>query len=535
MNFKKWRYSGWLFMAIIVLAGCSVNGTNWDMDVTAPVIETRLDLTNLIGEENLDIATDSAVSIAIDAPFFTLSLDTLTNLPPAKASYSYIWTYPSINLPGGALLPGQSSTIDMDYGGVRLTRFDVKEGKLKCIFKSTIGQRLVFHYYIPRASKNGIIFEFYDTVPAKPIGVDTMLFEKEFVIDGYQIDLTGQNSDDFNKLETFVDISTPASDPATYIVTGQVMFKCESELYEIIPDYGKGYLGQYDFDDINSTTDLSAIQMIQSGLIDVENINLNLTFHNTVGADVSFLPIEIEAVNTRNGQNIILTHSIIGSSVNINRATETGNVLNPVNEVLYSFNLTSGNSNIEQLVELLPDQLSFQANLGLNAFGNTGGYTDFFYYDLPPYIQMQLNMPLKFSATNLLLSDTIDNPFTNLDLLDPIIGGEFIVKVENKFPLASDLQLYTMDNWGNVTDSLFANSLVAAAPVDANDRVVQAVTTNLIIQATSPKLLNLKQANKLKFKVLFNTQPSSSGRLQFYSDYYMLIRLIADVKFNIEL
>lgn len=524
-----------IFILPLLLSSCSVDGTNWDMDVTAPVVETRLDLTNLIGQENLDIASDSAVSIAVDAPFFTLSLDTLTNLPPATASYSYVWAYPNINMPGGASLPGQTSSIEMDYGGVRLTRFDVKHGKLKCVFKSTLAQRLIFHYYIPRASKNGVIFEFYDTVPAKPAGMDTMIYEKDFVIDGYEINLTGSNSDDFNKLETYVDITTPASDPPTYVLTGQVLFKCESELFEIIPEYGKGYLGQYSFDQINSTTDLSAIQMIRSGLIDVENIDLNLVFHNTIGADISFRPIEIQGVNTRNGQSVILNHPVIGSSVNINRASQSGNISNPVNETLYNFTLTSGNSNIEQLVELLPDQLSFQADLGLNPFGNTGGYNDFFYYSYPPFIQMQLNMPLKFSSANLLLADTIDNPFTSLDILDPITGGEFIVKVENKFPLSSHLQMYTLDNSGNVTDSLFATSLVAAAPVNANDRVTDALTTELIIQASSIKLQNLKMANKLKFKVLFNTVPSSSGRLQFYSDYYMAIKLIADVKFNIEL
>ncbi len=518
-----------------VLLSCSVDGTNWDIDATAPVIETRLDLSNLIGDDNLSIDPDSAVNISVDVPFYTFSLDTLTNLPPATASFAYIWLYPPVTLPGGATLPGVSSSIDMDYNSVRLTRFDVKAGKLKCIFKSTIGQRLVFHYYLPKASKNGVIFEFYDTVPAKPAGLDTLIYEKEFFIDGYQIDLTGANNDDFNKLETYVDVNTLASDPSVPVVTNQVLFKCETQLFEIVPSYGKGYLGQYSFDQINSISNFNELEMIRSGLIDVENINLNLVFHNTIGADVSFSPVEIKGTNTRTSQNIVLTHSIIGSTVNVNRAVDNLNPLNPVTESLYSFSLTSGNSNIEQLIELLPDQISLIADMQLNPFGNTGGYNDFFYYDHPAFIQMQLNMPLKFSAQDLLLVDTIDNPFSALDILDPIKDGEFIVKVENKFPLESYLQLYTLNSSNLVTDSLFSTNLVAAAPVDANDRVIQAVTTDLIIQATASKIQNLKLANKIGLKVKFNTIPAASGRLQFYSDYYMLIRLIADVKFNIAL
>jgi len=119
--------------------------------------------------------------------------------------------------------------------------------------------------------------------------------------------------------------------------------------------------------------------------------------------------------------------------------------------------------------------------------------------------------------------------------LDPISDGEFIVRVENKFPLSSDLQMYLMDGGYNITDSLFANTLVAAAPVDVNDRVTQPITTELSISVDANKIQLLKNAQYIKFKANFNSVPSASGRLQFYSDYYMLLKMIADVKFNIAL
>lgn len=524
-----------IFCATLILVSCSVDGTNWDVDATAPVVETKLDLSNLIGDENLSIAGDSAVNIAVDAPLYTFDLDTLSNLSLAKSVYSYLWTYPTVTLPGGAGIPGLTSSLDITGTDIRLSRFDIKYGKLRCTFKSSLTQPLIFKYYIPGVTKNGVMLEVIDTLPGKTSPTDTVVSIIDFVIDDYQINLTGDMGDDFNSLTAYIDVMTIAGNPGVTISNGQTLFKTESEIIDLTPKYAKGYLGQYNFNQANTTTNLDGLQMIRSGLVDVENINLVLTFHNTIGSDISFNPIEIKATNTRNGQMVILTNSVIGTTVNINRAIENLSVLNPVTETNYTFSINSGNSNIEQILELLPDQLSLLADVELNPYGNVGGYTDFFYYDYPTYIQMQLNMPLKLSASDLLLVDTIENPFTELEILDPMTDGEFIVRVENKFPLESDLQLYLLNSSGVVLDSLFSNTLVAAAPVDINNRVTQALTTDLSIPVTSNKIQLLKSASHIKLKALFNTQPSVAGRLQFYSDYYMIIRMIADVKFNIAL
>lgn len=517
----------------LVLFSCSTKGTNWDVDVMAPVVETKLDLTNLIGSNNLSIAQDSAVSIAVDVPLYTFSFDTLSNLSASKNIYSFVWAGPTITVPGGTTLLGQTSDLDLNSGDIKLSRFDVKKGKLRCTLKSTLSQRLIFRYYIPNATKGGVMLEFVDTLAGAITSSDTVIFVREFIIDDFQFNLTGANGDDFNSLTAYLDVSTIVGDPGTLMTNGQTLYKTETELIEITPDYAKGYLGQYNFNSTNAVTNFSELQMVQSGLIDIENINLNLVFHNRIGADISFNPTEIKATNTRTGQVVILTHSSIGTSININRAIENLNPLNPVTESNNTINITSVNSNIEQFIELIPDQLSLLSDVRFNAYGNTSGYADFFYYDFSTYIQLQLNMPLKFSATDLLLIDTIDNPFFNLGSLDPIHDGEFIVRVENKFPLESDLQLYLLDQAGTITDSIFANTIIAAAPVDANDRVIQSISTDLIMSASAANIQKLKSAVKIQIKANFNTIPVSSGRLQFYSDYYMLIRMIADVKFNI--
>jgi hypothetical protein len=127
------------------------------------------------------------------------------------------------------------------------------------------------------------------------------------------------------------------------------------------------------------------------------------------------------------------------------------------------------------------------------------------------------------------------NPFTNLDIVDGVKDGEFVIRAENKFPIALNLQLYMLDGTGATTDSLMVNDLIQAGIVNSMDRVVNPTTTELIATVDAGKISNLKNAAKIRLKGIFNTVPASSGRLQMYSDYYLKIKVIADIKYHIEL
>src|SRR5687767_15798236 len=121
-----------LLIPMLIFYSCTLDGTNWDVNATAPVVETRLDLSNLIGDENLSIATDSSVNIAVDVPLYTFDFDTLSNLPVAKSVYAFTWPYPTVTLSAGAGIPGVESSLDLDNNGIKLSRFDIKSGKLRC-------------------------------------------------------------------------------------------------------------------------------------------------------------------------------------------------------------------------------------------------------------------------------------------------------------------------------------------------------------------------------------------------------------------
>jgi hypothetical protein len=214
-----------ILIPFLMLYSCTLDGTNWDVNATAPVVETRLDLTNLVGDENLSIAPDSAVNIAVDIPLYTFDFDTLSNLPVAKSVYAFTWPYPTVNLSAGAGIPGVESSLDLDNNGIKLSRFDIKSGKLRCTLKHTVNQPLIFRYYIPKMTKDGVMFEFKDTLAGATTPGDTTVEVKEISVEGYKIDLSGPAGDDFNKLKAYTDVQTIVGGPTFSLVNGSTIFK----------------------------------------------------------------------------------------------------------------------------------------------------------------------------------------------------------------------------------------------------------------------------------------------------------------------
>jgi hypothetical protein len=524
-----------LIIWAVLLVGCTTKGTNWDIEGYAPVVETTMDLTNLIGNENVQANNDSSLWLNVDANAYNFDLDTLTSFPSFEAPFSFIWTYPTINVAGGTTLPPFDTPIDLSSTGIDLREVKLKSGKLKLTLKSTNAQRLIFNYTIPTATKGGVTFSFTDTIAGLAPGQDTVYYFAEFDVADYIIVTTGPNNDELSTFSAKIIVSSIAGDPPMTVVQNSVIFSVVNKMENIVPYYGKGYLGQYDFSQSNVSSNIDVMKAFRSGLIDIEQLTVKLVVHNSIGADLRFKPIYLKATNTNSGVQLTLTHPGMGNTININRAFETGNSANPVNPVLYTYTFNSGNSNVESIVELLPDKIDFSADMKLNPYGNIGGFTDFYYTDYPAHVQLQIQAPLKFAINQLLFVDTIENPFTNLDIVDNVVDGEFVIRAENKFPIAFNLQLFMLDATGATTDSLLVNDLIQAAPVNALNRVVQPVTTELIATVDADKITHLKSAAHIRIKGLFNTVPASAGRLQMYSDYYLKLKLIADIKYHIVL
>lgn len=529
-NIKK--YTGLVILAAF-FSSCTIDGTNWDVNGLAPVMETTLDWSKMVGDENLEAAPDSALTLHIQDTVYRFELDTLSQINLQEVTNTYLWTYPTLSVPAGTTLPTQTFQVNLDLNDIELTEVIIKEGNILLTIKSAIPRKLKFKYYIPRAIKNGYPFELTDSIDAAPQG-DTITYYKVLNASDYAIDLRGINFTTVNLIDIYIDVTLDANSADLTLNTNDFLFSINNRFDNIVPEYGRGYLGQFSFQTGNTNVDLEFLNRIRSGYVDIDQVSLDLTMINHIGADARFKPYFLKAFNDRNGNFMLLSHPAIGNTINLNRATETGISTQPVAPSLYTLHFDNGNSNLDQLVELLPNRLELSVDFYLNPYGNLGGYDDFYYYDYPAMIYMDLTAPLKFAINDIWLVDTLDNFLFDEAQLDHVISGEVKVHAENKFPLEAVLQVYTLDAGGVITDSLVASQTIAAAPVNMNGRVTAPAGSVVNIIATDEKLTHLKEADRLLIKAYFVTLPSAQ-LMQMYSDYYLKLKLIGDIRYNIEL
>ena len=143
--------------------------------------------------------------------------------------------------------------------------------------------------------------------------------------------------------------------------------------------------------------------------------------------------------------------------------------------------MNSNNSNIKALLENLPDKISYNIDVAINPNGNISNGNDFVFTDKLIDASLDVEIPLSFFATNLTLIDTVDVSLTEQTEHNRVNSGTLTLKVDNGFPLEASIQLYLLNENGNVYDSLLTSTLVEAAPVDGNLIVTSKKLSKLII------------------------------------------------------
>ncbi len=519
---------------LVVVASYSCSLTpSWDVDGVAPIIQTRLSLASLIGEDYIDASTDSSLKLVFEDTLYSLKIDSLSENIVINESSVVNWTLPTVTLVNFAPLQNVASlNIPFDLGEARVEEVIVKNGRLVIQINSVLKRGFHFRYHSDRVSKNNVPFSYSGYVPAAPQN-DTARFRAELDMSGYSLDLKPITNGVVNTLKLSTDIEFDSAGGPLLMVANQLMFKANTQIDELNIYSIKGYLGKYNFDLSNSSFDLEVLKKFPQGTIDVDAIQAELQFINYIGADAQLYINYLRATNTRTGVSLSLTNQYIQNMLNINRAVHTNNTMNPIVSTTSSIFINSNNSNIHQILNFLPDKFELDANVKLNPQGNSSGYNDFYYPDYPTYIFGKIVAPLKFSINQVSFVDTLSNPFLNFELGKNFLEGALHANIINKFPLAATAKIYLLEN-NQITDSIYSTTTILAAPVNNQNKVINSIATSVSFVLNETKFENLRNAQKLLLKVHFETQPNAT-LLQMYSDYFMDVKITSDIKFRVQL
>jgi len=519
-----------LFLLVLTSCKQDIGGSQWDVDILAPVIKTKLTMADLVADSLLTADTEGGLRLSVEMPLIDLPLDSILRIPDTIITKTISLGATLNNIPPGTQLLPLTDATKYNLGDLALKKVVVREGTLKLKVSSVLETKVEFEYSIPGATKSGSVFQTSQSLeagsPSNPASLDL-----EFDLTGYTIDLTGSTGAGFNTLASTFLIRTADDGDTVSITSGAEFFNLEYGFIGILPDYGLGYFGQQSTSSEGENTELDVLNRITDGQMFLDSVTIGLSLTNPVGADARFKLDQLSSINTRTNTTVNLSHQIIGSNILMSRAQDLSGTSESVIPYEVYYELNNANSNIKQLIENLPDQLSFTFGFDLNPLGNVSAGNDFFYYDRPFQALMNIDIPLRTTLTDLTLVDTLDWNLSDLGVVESINSGSFTLVANNAMPLEGMIELILLDENFVELDTLLVPSTIAAPPLDSENKVVSPVESRIVIPIPDKTSNVLPQTKKIRIRVRFNTA-SQPDLVEFYDTYFIDVKLIGNFNIN---
>lgn len=518
-----------ILMLLTISFSCrkALEKPSWDVEILSPLVNTTLNLNDLIPDSVLQVNADTSLKIVYNTSIFSVDVDSIFRIPDTTITEIYSVPLNLIASPGDAFYSNDEDRELNVTNGVELNFATIESGFIDLEIYSDIKEKVWVTYKILSATKNGDTLVFTELVDAAT--TLPAYFKKRVDISGYDLNLKGTTG---SKTNTFVTKSIARVDTngATVNIDIGQKIKFINTLVDVVPYYVRGYFGSQSYRFGPETTDFSVFNRIVDGNLDIEDIDVNLSFENGIGVDARLVINQLKTINSNNGLNHDLNHSIIGAPININRAAQTFSVPEVI-YTSYSNMLTTSNSNIDNLIEIFPNKLLYDINLLINPLGNISGSNDFIFKKHPLKTKLNVEFPLSIVANNLTLVDTSE---VNIEQNSSgrILDGKLFIYANNGYPFSADLSLQLLDNNANVIKSLPVVNNIASAPVGSDLKVVSKKQSVLTVPLSVSDVDVLYNSKKIVFRVAFNTTAQPQF-IKIYQDYALDIKVIGDFAYQI--
>ncbi len=522
-----------LFSALIVTMLASVffsckknKFAYWDVDLVSPIARGTLNIKNFFGDSLFQSDNNHIMHLKFSRKVGDLKIDSLFKLKDTTINYSFMAFFTATVGPN-SLLFYKTEEIDFKIpNDARIKQGIIKNGTLKVKYSNTTRLPLLFLYSLSSATKNNTSFYISEIVPP---GTNSLI--KTYNFDGYNMSFTGQYGNKFNTIvHTFTVYTAPNAQPDS-IKFGQGI-QAEISYENIVPKYVEGYFGKQDINIPYDSAVIGFSKTLEASNFQINSAYINFRIVNDFGVDFRAQLDTVVSINTTNGNKVYL-HSPILNSININRATKTGNWANPVNSSTTNISINSNNSNLKPFIENLPNYLGYSGKILVNPNGNLSATNDFAYYNTGIRIFADIDVPLIFRADYFRLQDVLDINFENVKQLNNVNEGRIIFNVTNNYPFKAKLQAYLLDENNNTLDSLLlsSNNTIQMASVNANNDIIAPKNSQLIAYMNDSTLDHLKKSKKIKLVSYFYLPPSPPD-VVIYDDYFLDVVITIDVNYR---
>lgn len=519
---------------VTVLLSCRKStSASWDVDAVIPVINSRLNISNFAGDTLFDVDNAGLLQISLEREVASIKLDSLLKLPDTTIVQSFVNLSPfPLNLsPGQAINSSAPTEVTFDISGnAKIKRIDVKSGTIHVRFSNTTTEALDLVYKIPNATKNGQVFLIKETVP---IGTNSL--EKSYDLSGYSINMRGVSGNKYSTLVQTYTVSITSEAVSNVTVTSGQGAKIELTYSGLTPDFVEGYFGQQTVKIDPDTADFNITQNFKASNFMLSHASMEFQILNEFGTEFSGGLSAISSINTEQNKVIPLSTNQL-NSININRATRSGSTIFPS---VKSLTFQSSNSNILPFISNLPDKISYQGEIYVNPLGNISGYNDFAFYNTGIRIRANIKIPLQFTADYFLLrSKDADVDYSEVEQLDNVNNGNFVILANNGFPFSAQLQGYLFDEQGVLLDSLFDthvnSNVIQGGTVNAANEVISPRASKIYVPVNRKKIEHLKRCRKIRVESKF-VMPPNPPDIKILESYELTVKIVAELNYKVGL
>lgn len=494
---------GVLFLSTIPGCRRSDGPAEWDVDVALPLLTTRFTIADILPDSLQSIGPDGAVTLVYRSELFAVDLDTLLALP--DTNFVYPFAFPLVgndqfNLPPGFPVISENNLVRFNLPEVELTRLDLRAGSLRIDLRNKIASRVLGSFSIPSAffpgGNNTLSLSVGPGTPAAPNSAGLVRD-----LSGTRFDLRGPSFNDVNSVETDVEAQLdPDGSGAT--VTNRDSVIVEASYTGLVTAYAKGYFGNRSFTLPQAGSRLGLFDAFISGGLDLDRVALRLNVENGVGMDLQIRINDLQAVNSRTGVTVDMTHAILQGPVNIDRATDGGS--GPIPS-FYLNELDNSDSNVDAFVENMPDEVRYDVEVRVNPLGDVSNGNDFLYYESRLGADLELEVPLSVIATDLVL-ENITKPDLPGDAENQAIeSGTLHLFANNGFPFSARVLLDIVDLDRNVLVNVPVEGMLAPGIMGPAGVVQASVESSLHARLTPDMVELLYGPGRLRTRIVFNT------------------------------
>lgn len=521
MQIRFLKYVAFFLLTNMILSGCQkVENTSWDSDLVVPLAFGRIDIGDIVPDSLIVADENQLWHLILNENLTDFDLDSLVSMPDTVIRESFV--VPIVGgpfpIPNGQEIINEEENNLIRVNDVELREIRVQSGFLEYSIKSYIDGYLTCTYEIPGVMNNnqGVLIE---TTTEPSTGDIPYTHFGSIDLSGYTFDLTGETGFMFNRLYTHLTISTAVDAPTQAMISGNDSVVVELKFVDPVISYARGYFGEQHYV-LDESVDFSEDVNFPTGILNLENVRMNLNLTNYVGADARIQFNSLFDFNSTTNNQVELAHSPLYQPINLTRAFDQSGSIIPTS---IAFEMNETNSNIDAFIENLPNLIHLDADVTINPLGDISDGNDFIYTANTLDAEMNLDIPLNVGMHQIQFVDTLDIGSS----VELSADGHLYLNVDNWFPFTATCDAYLINEQGYLLDMLCKNQSIEAATETNVPGTTIPTHSTIDIAVDDQVITSFTPEHKIVIRLTLNT-PDVNVPSGLYTSYKMEFQVVAD-------